>query len=155
MSDNQALQIFNNQFIRLVDNGNVNRSEIYLRGGNGIMPERVRDDIDRYVLRLGDGRPSMAGSVRCERNGQLYHSGYDFKGFVYVVQRRLILLALVLSGAGYDRKQVRRFLVRVAVNYFLYLFDDLYVQQLAGLVAAVGQHAVLDVGLLQERRVYE
>lgn len=27
------------------------------------MPERVRNDVDRDILRFGDGRPSMAGYI--------------------------------------------------------------------------------------------
>lgn len=47
---NKFLQVFNNQFVCLVNGRCVNRGEIYLCGGYGIMPERVRDDIDRYIL---------------------------------------------------------------------------------------------------------
>ena len=35
------LQVFNNQFVCLVNGRCVNRGEIYLCGGYGIMPERV------------------------------------------------------------------------------------------------------------------
>ena len=37
----QNLQVFNNQFVCLVNGRCVNRGEIYLCGGYGIMPERV------------------------------------------------------------------------------------------------------------------
>ena len=38
---NKFLQVFNNQFVCLVNGRCVNRGEIYLCGGYGIMPERV------------------------------------------------------------------------------------------------------------------
>lgn len=108
LSDNHSpLQILNNQFVCPVDSGRVNRSQIYLRGGYGIMPERIRNDIDRYILRFGNGRPSMAADIRRERYRQFNHAGYGFEGFVYAPQCRFILPAFITVGTGYNRKQVR------------------------------------------------
>ena len=119
------------------------------------MPERIRNDIDRDVLRLGDGRPGVARDVCRECNRQFCHFRDDFKGLVYTMQRGFILFALVLAGNGYNREQVRLPVGGIAREQFFDLPYDFDMELLAGLVTPVGQYPVLNIRLFQEGGVYE
>lgn len=117
------------------------------------MPHCFADGGYGDVAALGDACPAVAGDVGGERNGASGHVADDAKVAVYQMDGVQVLPPLAIAGRCYYWQKVRRAGILVPVDDVLHWLFPLDVEPLAGLLAAVGKHAVAEVGFLQVRHV--
>lgn len=139
--------------VGIVNNGGVERGEIDASGAFGIVPHCLADGRYGDVAALGNACPAMTGDVGGKRNGASGHTADDAKVAVYQVNGVQILPTLAIAGRRYYRQKVRRAGVLVSVDDVLHGLFPFDVKPLAGLFAAVGKHAVAEVGFLQVSHV--
>lgn len=135
--------------VGIVNNGGVERGEIDASGAFRVVPHCFADGGYGDVAALGDACPAMTGDVGGKRNGASCHTADDAQVAVYQVDGVQILPPLALAGRGDYWQKVRREGVLVSVGDVLHWLFPLDVKPLAGLFAAVGKHAVAEVGFLQ------
>lgn len=135
--------------VGIVNNRGVERGEIDACGAFGVVTHCLADGGYGDVAALGDACPAMPGDVGCERNGASCHVADGAQVAVYQVDGVQVLPPLALARRCDYGQKVRRVGVLVSVYNILHGLFPLDVEPLAGLLTAVGKHAVAEVGFLQ------